>query len=91
MRLLEFSEILAKNIVKSLVGRPNHPKIRVAVEHSDFGAVKMQAPMPKLSATPSSVRRRAPLMPGEHNAEIYGERLGLDAAALADLAARGVV
>ena len=63
----------------------------VAVEHPDFGAVKMQAPMPKLSATPSSVRRRAPLMPGEHNAEIYGERLGLDAAALADLAARGVV
>lgn len=63
----------------------------VAVEHPDFGAVKMQAPMPKLSATPSCVRRRAPLMPGEHNAEIYGERLGLDAAALADLAARGVV
>ncbi len=63
----------------------------VAVEHPDHGPVRMQAPMPKLSATPSSVRRRAPLVPGEHNAEIYGERLGLDAAALADLAARGVV
>ena len=32
----------------------------VAVEHPDFGAVKMQAPMPKLSETPSEVRRRAP-------------------------------
>lgn len=63
----------------------------VAVEHPQFGQVRMQAPMPKLSDTPSSVRRRAPLHPGEHNGEVYGERLGLDAAALADLAARGIV
>lgn len=63
----------------------------VAVDHPQFGQVRMQAPMPKLSDTPSSVRRRAPLTPGEHNAEVYGERLGLDAAALADLAARGIV
>lgn len=63
----------------------------VAVDHPDFGPVRMQAPMPKLSATPSTVRRRAPLHPGEHNGEIYGERLGLDAAALTALAAQGVV
>lgn len=63
----------------------------VTVEHPQFGPVRMQAPMPKLSATPSTVRRRAPLTPGEHNAEVYGQRLGLDAQALADLAARGIV
>ena len=63
----------------------------VAVEDPRHGQVRMQAPMPKLSATPSSIRRRAALFPGEHNAEVYGERLGLDAAALADLAARGIV
>ncbi len=63
----------------------------VAVEHPLHGQVRMQAPMPRLSDTPSSVRRPASRRPGEHNAEIYGERLGLDAAALAALAARGII
>ncbi|WP_088308231.1 CaiB/BaiF CoA transferase family protein [Novosphingobium sp. B 225] len=63
----------------------------VEVEHPELGAIKMQAPMPKLSANPASVRRRAPLVPGEHNAEIYGQRLGLDAAALAHLATQGII
>lgn len=63
----------------------------VAVEHPHHGQVRMQAPMPKLSETPSAIRRRAPISPGEHNGEIYGDRLGLDAAVLADLAQRGVI
>jgi len=56
-----------------------------------LGSVKMQAPMPRLSDTPSAIRRPAPRVPGEHNAEVLGERLGLDEAALGDLAARGVI
>jgi formyl-CoA transferase len=63
----------------------------VAVDHPHFGKVRMQAPMPKLSDTPSAVRRRAPDRPGEHNAEVYGERLGLDADALNALAAQGII
>ena len=61
----------------------------LAVAHPELGEVTMQAPMPKLSATPSAVRRAAPAIVGEQNAEIYGE-LGLDPAALARLAARGI-
>lgn len=63
----------------------------VAVDHPLHGQVRMQAPMPKLSDTPSTVRRAAPAVPGQDNAEVYGEMLGLDAAALADLAASGVI
>jgi len=63
----------------------------VTVPNPRFGEVRMQGCFPKLSDTPSAVRRIAPRTPGEHNAEVYGERLGLDAAALTDLAARGVI
>ena len=62
----------------------------LAIPHPELGEVTMQAPMPKLSATPSAVRRAAPSTVGEHNAEVYGE-LGLDPAALAQLAARGII
>ena len=60
------------------------------VPHPEFGEITMQAPMPKLSANPSAIRRAAPRSVGEHNAEVYGA-LGLDAAALADLAARRII
>ncbi len=63
----------------------------VAVEHPELGRIRMQAPMPKLSETPSSVRRPAPPTPGQDNAEVYGERLGIGAAELAALAAAGVI
>ena len=63
----------------------------VTVDHPEHGQVRMQAPVPKLSATPSTIRRPAPRFPGEHNAEVYGRQLGLDAAKLAALAAAGVI
>jgi len=63
----------------------------VAVPHPVHGEVRMQNCFPKLSDTPSSVHRTASRSPGEHNAEVYGERLSLSQAALDELAARGIV
>ena len=63
----------------------------IGVPHPRWGEVKMQNVFPKLSATPGNVRRRAPERIGQDNAAVYGEMLGLDPAALADLQARGII
>ncbi|WP_310497657.1 CoA transferase [Sandarakinorhabdus sp.] len=63
----------------------------IGMAHPRWGEVKMQNVFPKLSATPGTVRRRAPETIGQDNADVYGDLLGLDADALADLKARGVI
>jgi formyl-CoA transferase len=51
----------------------------------------MQGPFPKMSATPSGVRSPAPSIVGQHNAEIYGELLGMEAQELDRLKAAGAI
>ena len=63
----------------------------VEVPHPAFGAVKMQNAFPKLSATPSGVRRPAPREVGQDNAEVYGRELGLGQEELEALGAAGVI
>lgn len=63
----------------------------IEVETERFGPLKMQNAFPKLSATPSGVRRPAPSKVGQHNAEIYGELLGMAADELDGLKAAGVI
>ncbi len=63
----------------------------VEVETQERGPLKMQGAFPKLSKTPSSIRRPAPARPGQHNQEVYGELLGYDAARLDELAAECLI
>lgn len=63
----------------------------MSVPHPVHGSVKMQAPAPKLSGNPSSIRRTAPQAPGADNFEVYGELLGLGDVELAKLAKAGTI
>jgi crotonobetainyl-CoA:carnitine CoA-transferase CaiB-like acyl-CoA transferase len=62
----------------------------VEMAHASGTNVKVIANPVKLSETPPDYRRAAPLL-GEHTDSVLGERLGLDAAALAALREKGVI
>jgi formyl-CoA transferase len=62
----------------------------VETEHPHFGRLRMQNVAPRLSASPGSIRTPAPEI-GEHNAEVYGSLLGVDAATLDGFRSRGVI
>ena len=62
----------------------------VSTPHPAFGTLRMQNVAPRLSATPGAIRSPAPEL-GQHNADVFRELLGLDAAALADYQSRGVI
>lgn len=63
----------------------------VSLDHPQHGRIHMQNSFPKLSETPSSVRRLAPAVPGVDNDEIYKGRLGMGDEELAALCAAGVI
>ncbi|MBB5708778.1 CaiB/BaiF CoA transferase family protein [Sphingopyxis panaciterrulae] len=48
----------------------------VTVEDAEFGAIRMQGVFPKLSATPGSVRRPAPLTVGQDTSDVLKRWLG---------------
>ena len=65
-------------------------KAIVPVEHPDFGTLRMQNVVPKLSETPGAVRHVGPAL-GEHNEAVYGTLLGLSEATRADYRERGII
>ncbi|HVG98152.1 MAG TPA: CaiB/BaiF CoA-transferase family protein [Chloroflexota bacterium] len=60
------------------------------VDDPVIGPLRLPAPVPRLSRTPAVPPSPAP-DPGEHNAAVYGDLLGLGAAELENLRAEGVV
>ena len=60
------------------------------MHHATGGAMKMIANPVKLSETPADYRLPPPVL-GQHTDEILGEKLGLDAAAIAILREKGIV
>ncbi|MEM9387930.1 MAG: CoA transferase [Pseudomonadota bacterium] len=70
-----------------------HFKARDAIirlAHPSFGEIAMQNVAPKLSATPGGIRFAGAAL-GEHNDEVYGDLLGLDAQRRSALQADGII
>ncbi len=82
------------NTVADVVADPQFRARGMVLAHHDEGVgadVLGPGITPQLSATPGTLRWAGPPRPGTHNAEVYGELLGLGADDLAELAAAGVV
>jgi crotonobetainyl-CoA:carnitine CoA-transferase CaiB-like acyl-CoA transferase len=62
----------------------------VALEHEAAGLLRMTGTPLKLSGTPGSVRTPPPML-GQHTAAVLQDDLGLSAAQVDSLRARGVI
>jgi succinyl-CoA--D-citramalate CoA-transferase len=85
MRRLEAADVVAGPVydIRRIFTDPQYAAREdiVEVPDPDFGTVRMQGVVPKLSRTPGHVVH-AGLARGAHNQEVYGEWLGLGAAEL---------
>jgi crotonobetainyl-CoA:carnitine CoA-transferase CaiB-like acyl-CoA transferase len=62
----------------------------VEIEDGELGTVRMQNVTPKMSRTPGQVRFAGGQL-GEHNHEVYGDRLGLSMEEIEHLQREGVI
>ena len=73
----------------------NDPQLRArgiypTVSDPELGSMRVQAPVPRMSATPGAISHLGPRL-GEHNAEVYRELLGLGRGRLRELREQGVI
>jgi crotonobetainyl-CoA:carnitine CoA-transferase CaiB-like acyl-CoA transferase len=94
MRELQAHGLIACAVsdARDLVGDPQLAArdFWVRLDHPDAGRHSLPGMPIRLSATPARFRRPAPCL-GQHNREVLGELLGLDAARLDELEAQGVL
>lgn len=67
-----------------------HREVFLSVDDPELGAVTVQAPVPRFSDARGQVGHLGPRL-GEHNAEVYGELLGMSATEIDELHAGGVL
>lgn len=67
-----------------------HRGVFVSVADEELGAMTVQSPVPRFSGHDGTVAHLGPKL-GEHNAEVYGELLGLNASEVDELHAAGVL
>jgi len=67
-----------------------HREVFVSVPDDELGTMTVQAPVPRFSADDGKVAHLGPKL-GEHNVEVYGHVLGLNASEVDDLHAAGVL
>jgi crotonobetainyl-CoA:carnitine CoA-transferase CaiB-like acyl-CoA transferase len=94
MAVFEAHEVAAAPVydIRDLVGDEQlaHRGVFISVDDEQLGPMTVQAPVPRFSSASGAVDRLGPRL-GEHNAEVYGELLGLDPDEIDDLRARGVL
>ena len=92
--ILDQAEVPSSKVctVEDVVRNPqvHHRQQILEVPHPKAGKVPLHGVTIKLSESPGSVRRPAPTL-GQHNAEVYGEWLGLSAAEVAVLREEGAI
>ncbi len=67
-----------------------HRGVFVSVDDRELGPMTVQAPVPRFSESPGRIEHLGPTL-GEHNAEVYGEILGLTLSDIDHLRATGVL
>ncbi|MGW5658047.1 CaiB/BaiF CoA transferase family protein [Streptomyces humi] len=94
MDVFEEAEVAAAPVynAEQLVADPQlrARNVHPVVPDRDLGAMRVQAPVPRFSATPGRIDHLGPSL-GEHNEEIYGDLLGLDARRRRELREQGVI
>jgi crotonobetainyl-CoA:carnitine CoA-transferase CaiB-like acyl-CoA transferase len=94
MAILERNDVVAGPVYDiRRIFRDPHYEARediVEVEDGELGTVRMQNVVPKLSKTPGMVRFAGGQL-GEHNHEVYGDRLGLSMEEIEHLQNEGVI